>query len=90
MNRPTLGEQQCQHFEDGCLLGRFDGNPTEQNCQECMDYKGPTRGAGDYVAKFIQLGKFDTIPKKIKLPEGDCKCGKRRAALNKRFPRKKD
>ncbi len=80
--------ESCQWFEDGCLLGHHGGNPTAQNCAECMDYRGPSRGLGDKVAKAISSLRLDTLMRKKPETDGGCRCGKRRAALNERFPSK--
>ena len=41
----------CNHWstDKGCALGLFDGQPTKNDCAECMEYDGPTRGLGDVV-----------------------------------------
>lgn len=75
----------CEWYENGCNLGHHGGDPSAQDCAECMDYKGAARGLGDKVAKVISTLRFDTFKKK-KTNEGGCRCGKRRAALNERFP----
>lgn len=94
MSRQTLGEQQesCIHYDEGCLIDRHDGSPTVEQCAECMDYRGPSRGMGDQVAKLINITRLDTLIKKREdkwTEDGGCKCGKRRAALNRRFPKNK-
>ena len=92
MTRPTPGEQQeaCIHYDDGCLLSRYEGTPQPEECAECMDYRGPSRGMGDRVANLIKITRLDTLVKqKNSAGEGGCKCGKRRAALNRLVPRKK-
>jgi len=94
MNHQTHGEQQseCVHYDGECLIDKHGGNPTPEQCEECMEYRGPTRGVGDQVAQMIQITKLDTLLKKSKKKsgEGGCNCGKRRASLNRRFPKNKD
>ena len=86
MSLPQISRDSCQWFEDGCNLGHHGGNPTAQNCAECMDYKGPSRGLGDKVHKAISTLRLDSLRRKNRDDSGGCRCGKRRAALNERFP----
>jgi hypothetical protein len=53
-----------------------------------MDYRGPSRGLGDKAAKVISTLRLDTLRRKTTEDGGGCRCGKRRAALNERFPSK--
>ena len=90
----------CKHFkhdDDGvrvCLIGNHEGNPSIVDCMECQDYDGPTRGFGDSVARFIEhakkapifRGKDNTAP----TSKGCSGCAKRRAKLNKIFPKRTD
>ena len=64
-----------------CLLGLYGGQPLKSQCEECDQYSGPDRGFGDKVAKVVKATGLDKLA-----PKG-CGCGKRRAALNKRFPK---
>jgi hypothetical protein len=83
-----ISRENCEWFDDGCNIGHHGGNPTPQNCAECMDFRGPSRGLGDKAAKVISTLRLDTLRKKKTEVDGGCGCGKRRAALNKRFPSK--
>ena len=80
----AMTNRDCQWYEDGCVMGLFDGKPSEQNCQECDSYTGPSRGLGDKVAKALQVTGLDRLKPKSR----NCGCGKRRAKLNKAFPKK--
>tara|TARA_R110002110_G_scaffold167791_8_gene368924 strand:+ start:514 stop:735 length:222 start_codon:yes stop_codon:yes gene_type:complete len=72
-------------------LGLFDGKPKESDCAECDQYIGPPRGAGDYLAGFIDTIGVGGIAKTIRKKSGkDCGCGKRRRALNEKFPKKEE
>ena len=84
---PNSPDNQCQWFDGECRLGHFRGDPTPKNCGECMDYRGPSRGLGDTAAKVISTLRLDTLRRKTE-DGGGCRCGKRRAALNERFPSK--
>lgn len=62
----------------GCTKSVFEGLSTDYPCTTCDQYSGVPRGLGDRLASFIdKIASFK--PKK-------CGCGKRRAALNRRFP----
>lgn len=86
-NHPRLPES-CGWFDDRCRLDHFGGVPTAANCAECMDYRGASRGLGDKVHKVISALRLDTLKRRTTEDGGGCRCGKRRAALNKRFPSK--
>lgn len=88
MNHHLPPRDSCEWLEDECGLGHFGGKPTAQNCAECMDYRGPSRGLGDNAAKVISTLRLDTLRRKTTEDGGGCRCGKRRAALNERFPSK--
>tara|TARA_R110000824_G_C15169356_1_gene672742 strand:+ start:1460 stop:1696 length:237 start_codon:yes stop_codon:yes gene_type:complete len=70
-------------FEAYCIKGLFSGKPTEDDCLSCSEYKGKSRGLGDDVTQVIKKTKLNRLIKKK-----PCKCGERRKALNKAFPRK--
>jgi len=75
----------CKHLDGGkCLLGLHGGMPSPGICARCQDYKGPSRGLGDVVAKVAQATGVAAVAKAV---AGDgCGCGKRRAALNRAVP----
>jgi len=76
---------QCEYYSDGfCRAGQYNGKPTEDDCAVCSHYRGPSRGMGDKIAKVLETTKID---KAVKSVLKDCGCGKRRAALNKIFPK---
>ena len=83
--QPTPEDRPCDWYENGCLIGNHGGEPTASDCASCMDYKGASRGAGDRVARLLEIVKLDTLRTK-KRAKGGCGCGQRRAALNERFP----
>ena len=66
-----------------CLIGEYDGNPTEDNCFNCMKYEGPSRGLGDTVKNVISKATGGKVK-----PCGACQ--KRREALNKMMGYKKE
>ena len=70
-------------FGPNCMKGLFSGKPTKEDCLSCGEYKGGSRGLGDDVTRVLKKTKLDRLVKKK-----PCKCGKRRKALNKAFPRK--
>ena len=65
-----------------CLIGEFEGNPTEENCFTCKKYDGPSRGLGDTVKNVISKATAGKVK-----PCGGCQ--KRREALNKMMGYKK-
>ncbi len=65
-----------------CTINKFDGKPTEENCMECKDYSGPSRGLGDTVKNVISKATGGKVK-----PCGACQ--KRREALNKMMGYKK-
>ena len=71
-----------------CILGLFGGQPALEDCEVCSQYSGPSRGLGDTVANVF---KKTGVTKVVETVTGnkDCGCNKRRAALNKRFPKDK-
>ena len=83
-------ERTCEWYDDGCLLGKHEGSPTVTDCSECGEYKGLSRGLGDTVTKALQKIRIDRFfeNKKSEEKKSGCGCGKRRAALNKKFPPK--
>ena len=69
---------QCKwlHAGEACMLGLYDGKPSQADCQACERYEGSPRGAGDVVHR-VALGA------KIKPCKG---CKGRRRRLNRLFP----
>lgn len=81
--------QNCFYFvRNSCYAKKVEGTPTPEDCNSCMFYKGPDRGLGDKIHKVVKATKLDKFVPKTKKP-GGCGCGKRRAALNKKFPTRK-
>lgn len=68
-----------------CLIGKFKGRPSEDDCGVCEYYSGPSRGLGDKVHKVLKATGIEKVVKSVKK---DCGCGKKRAALNDKFPSK--
>ena len=61
-----------------CSIGMYGGSPSPADCLACPKYVGPSRGAGDLIAK---------VTKSVGIkPCG--KCQKRRERLNKMLPKK--
>jgi len=59
-----------------CTINKFGGKPTEDDCIECKDYDGPSRGLGDTVKNVINKATGGLVK--------PCSpCQKRREALNK-------
>ena len=76
----------CKYYAiEHCMLGLFNGKPTNDDCLSCSEYEGGSRGLGDDITRVVKKTKLDKLVKKGKKP---CGCGKRRQALNKAFPRK--
>lgn len=89
----------CVHLKTEprvCLIGQYDGKPSEDDCKRCLYYEGPIRGAGDRMARAIKNLGFGDISEpttnkvKTKNSRGCSGCAKRRALLNKRFPKGQD
>ena len=79
----------CKHYLNGVCLIQVHHNPTDQQCAECKFYLGETRGAGDVVHNVAKAVGADKVAKLVENVTGkDCGCGKRRAKLNKMFPKK--
>jgi len=80
----------CFFFvEKTCGLGLFKGRPGESDCNSCNQYQGEPRGLGDKIHKVLQSTGVDAAAKAISKTTGKpCRCGKRRASLNKMFPSK--
>ncbi len=60
----------------------------QTDCDECMAYLGQNRGLGDNIHKVFNTIGVDKLVKKSK--KKGCGCGKRRAALNKLLPSRKE
>lgn len=77
----------CKHWSDCgvsgggcCAKGLHGGKPSVGVCLSvCMEYDGPSRGAGDLLAKAIGVVTFGKVK-----PCGGCKA--RQAALNAAMP----
>lgn len=75
---------------------QYDGQPSEEDCDKCLFYDGPIRGAGDRISRAIKILGFGDLaePKTnegtTETTSGCSGCAKRRALLNKRFPRSQD
>ncbi len=65
-----------------CVLGEFNGSPTEDNCAVCTKYDGPSRGLGDTVKNVISKATAGKV-------KPCAPCQKRREALNKMMGYKK-
>ena len=77
-----MADRLCLNYQDDrCILGLERFKPSEEYCESCKHYEGPDRGFGDKVARVVKATGLDKLT-----PKG-CGCGKRRAALNKRFPK---
>tara|TARA_R100000654_G_scaffold14919_1_gene32010 strand:+ start:187 stop:447 length:261 start_codon:yes stop_codon:yes gene_type:complete len=66
-----------------CKIGEYGGTPTVDDCLECSRYDGPDRGLGDKISKVLNK---TGLPKLFKAVTPNCGCGKRRKALNQKFP----
>lgn len=77
----------CRYFHSNplrCKLQLFGADQLPAACDTCEQYRGPSRGLGDVVAKVAQATGVATV---VKAVAGDgCGCGKRRAALNRAVP----
>lgn len=75
----------CEHLKDRkCVLRLCNVYPAATCCRRCEQYRGPSRGLGDVVAKVAQA---TGVAAAVKAVAGDgCGCGKRRAALNRAVP----
>jgi len=80
----------CSHLskENLCLINMVQGAVKQSDCDECMAYLGQNRGLGDNVHKIFNTIGVDKLVKKSK--KKGCGCGKRRAALNKLLPSRKE
>ena len=65
-----------------------DGTVKQADCDECMAYLGQNRGLGDNIHKVFNTIGVNKLVKKSK--KKGCGCGKRRAALNKLLPSRKE
>jgi len=65
-----------------------EGPVKQTDCDECMAYLGRNRGLGDNIHKVFNTIGVDKLIKKSK--KKGCGCGKRRAALNKLLPSRKE
>ena len=75
----------CERYKDDiCTLGLQQFKPTEEFCASCDHYRGPSRGLGDDLSTVFKKTGVEKVAKAIKK---NCGCGKRRASLNKRFPK---
>ena len=71
----------CERMIEGrCSIDLFGGTPTPKQCDGCVAYLGPIRGVGDVVALALSRLGADKVASK------NCRCGKRRATLNKILP----
>lgn len=73
------------------MIGKFDGKPSDEDCQSCDFYHGQKRGLGDVVDKITAKTGIKRVVKAIEKKTGKpCGCGKRRAKLNNMFPAKEE
>lgn len=80
-----MNKTPCEHLQDRkCVLELCNNYPAATCCARCDQYRGPSRGLGDVVAKVAQVTGVAAAMKAV-AGEG-CGCGKRRAALNKAVP----
>ena len=74
----------CEYLiGDRCSQDLFGGFPKPIYCESCNRYKGPDRGLGDKVHRVLL-----TIGGKRLERRTGCRCGYRRAALNRLLPNK--
>lgn len=76
----------CVHIRPGprCAAQMAVPEKLPAACETCDQYRGPSRGLGDVVAKVAQATGVAAV---VKTVAGDgCGCGKRRAALNRAVP----
>ena len=79
----------CTNYqEDVCILGLEQFKPSEEYCASCKHYKGPSRGLGDDVANALKKTGVEKVVNRLSGGK-ECGCGKRRAALNRVFPKDK-
>lgn len=78
----------CWNYVGGrCTLGLVGGNPTQEDCDGCSKYDGPSRGLGDDVHRITSTTGIEKVAEYISNLTGkDCGCGKRRKKLNQAFP----
>ena len=76
----------CIHLRPGprCAKRLATAEQLPEACETCEQYRGPSRGLGDVVAKVAQVTGVAATVKAV-AGEG-CGCGKRRAALNRAVP----
>ena len=81
-------KESCEHrVGPFCAEGHHAGMPTDQECDECMHYKGKSRGVGDKLHKVLHTLGIDKVAETMTKRQGkSCGCGKRRSKLNKMFP----
>lgn len=74
-----------------CVLGHMGSKPTSDYCNECDDYAGKPRGAGDFVELTAKHLGLDKLAKKVEKVTGkNCGCQERRKKLNKLIPFRAD
>ena len=80
----------CTYYQGGvCGLGLFDGQPSEDDCNSCESYEGPSRGLGDKIDAFTRITGVKEAIKRATAKRGKpCGCNNRRTKLNKLFPAK--
>ena len=65
-----------KHNDSVCMLGLFDGKPSQDDCRGCDRYQGTARGAGDVVER---------VAKSVGIkPCSGCK--RRKRLLNRLWP----
>jgi hypothetical protein len=76
----------CVHIRPGprCAAQMAVPEQLPAACETCEQYRGPSRGLGDVVAKVAKVTGADRVVKAV--TGGDCGCGKRRAKLNRAVP----
>ena len=72
-----------------CMMGMYDGKPTESDCKSCDSYSGADRGLGDKVDRIAAKTGIKSLAAFVEKKTGKpCGCGKRRTKLNEMFPTK--
>jgi len=76
----------CVHIRTGPRCAAEAATPEQLPgaCDTCDQYRGPSRGLGDVVAKVAQATGVAAVVKAV-AGEG-CGCSQRRAALNRAVP----
>ena len=70
-----------------CILGHFQGKPTDSDCLSCKDYDGTSRGLGDDITRLIRKMKLESAGEKLSVSfKSGCGCAKRRKRWNELFP----